>query len=147
MLEFQLGIPHVNLNQYSIDPELIQLVPKELAKRANLMPIRRDRNKLLIAMADPMDYFAIEELRMATGCQIETSIAAKDDVFRTITKYYDLQESMDDALDDSDADEILRMKIKLRMKILQLFGWSIKSLRMQLHSGQVIFTLTRKKRN
>ena len=100
VLEFQLGIPHVNLNQYSIDPELIQLVPKELAKRANLMPIRRDRNKLLIAMADPMDYFAIEELRMATGCQIETSIAAKDDVFRTITKYYDLQESMDDAMDD-----------------------------------------------
>lgn len=100
ILEFQLGIPHVNLNQYSIDPELIQLVPKELAKRANLMPIRRDRNKLLIAMADPMDYFAIEELRMATGCQIETSIAAKDDVFRTITKHYDLQESMDEAMDD-----------------------------------------------
>ncbi len=100
VLEFQLGIPHVNLNQYSIDPELIQLVPKELAKRANLMPIRRDRNKLLVAMADPMDYFAIEELRMATGCQIETSIAAKDDVYRTITKFYDLQESMDEALDD-----------------------------------------------
>ena len=100
VLEFQLGIPHVNLNQYSIDPELIQLVPKELAKRANIMPIRKDRNKLLIAMADPMDYFAIEEVRMATGYQIETSIAAKDDVFRTITKYYDLQESMDDAMDD-----------------------------------------------
>ncbi|MDS9471338.1 GspE/PulE family protein [Sporosarcina pasteurii] len=100
VLEFQLGIPHVNLNQYSIEPELIQLVPKELAKRANLMPIRRDRNKLLIAMADPMDYFAIEELRMATGCQIETSIAAKDDIFRTITKYYDLQESMEEALED-----------------------------------------------
>lgn len=100
VLEFQLGIPHVNLNQYSIDPELIQLVPKELAKRANLMPLKRDRNRLLVAMADPMDYFAIEELRMATGCQIETSIAAKDDVYRTITKYYDLQESMDEALDD-----------------------------------------------
>lgn len=100
VLEFQLGIPHVNLNQYSIDPELIQLVPKELAKRANIMPIRRDRNRLLVAMADPMDYFAIEELRMATGCQIDPSIAAKDDVYRTITKYYDLQESMEEALDD-----------------------------------------------
>ena len=74
------------------------MVPDEFAKRANLIPIRRDKNKLFIAMADPMDYFAIEEVRMATGCQIETSIAAKDDLFRTITKYYDLQESMDDAL-------------------------------------------------
>lgn len=100
VLELQLGIPHIHLNQYAIEPELIQLVPKELAKRANLMPVRKDRNKLLVAMADPMDYFAIEELRMTTGYQIETSIAAKDDIYRTITKYYDLQESMDDALDD-----------------------------------------------
>lgn len=100
VLEFQLGVPHINLNQYAIEPELLQLVPVELAKRANIMPIRRDKNKLFIAMADPMDYFAIEEVRMATGCQIETSIAAKDDLYRTITKYYDLQESMEAALSD-----------------------------------------------
>lgn len=106
VLEFQLGIPHVNLNQYSIDPELIQLVPKELAKRTNIMPLKKHKNKLLIAMADPMDYFAIEEVRMATGCQIETSIAAKDDLYRTITKYYDLQESMDQALIDMTPTEI-----------------------------------------
>lgn len=100
VLEFQLGIPHITLNKYAIDPELLQLVPRELAKRANIMPVRRDKNKLLIAMSDPMDYFAIEEVRMATGCQIETSIAAKDDLYRTITKYYDLQASMDAALSE-----------------------------------------------
>jgi type IV pilus assembly protein PilB len=100
VLEFQLGIPHVSLNQFAIEPELIQLVPKELAKRANIMPISKEKNKLMIAMADPMDYFAIEEVRMATGCQIVTSIAAKDDLFRTISKYYDLQESMDQAMMD-----------------------------------------------
>lgn len=100
VLEFQLGIPHITLNKYAIDPELLQLVPRELAKRANIMPVRREKNKLLIAMSDPMDYFAIEEVRMATGCQIETSIAAKDDLYRTITKYYDLQASMDAALSE-----------------------------------------------
>ncbi|MBD8034548.1 GspE/PulE family protein [Solibacillus merdavium] len=104
VLEFQLGIPHITLNKYAIDPELLQLVPRELAKRANIMPVRRDRNKLLIAMSDPMDYFAIEEVRMATGCQIETSIAAKDDLYRTITKYYDLQASMDAALSEMAAN-------------------------------------------
>ncbi|MFC9540949.1 GspE/PulE family protein [Lysinibacillus sp. NPDC056959] len=100
VLEFQLGIPHIHLNQYSISPDLLQLVPAELAKRTNIIPIRREKNKLFIAMADPMDYFAIEEVRMATGCQIETSIAAKDDLYRTLTKYYDLQESMEAALLD-----------------------------------------------
>ncbi|MFJ7735045.1 GspE/PulE family protein [Lysinibacillus sp. NPDC097287] len=100
VLEFQLGIPHIHLNQYVISPELLQLIPVELAKRANIMPIRKEKNKLFIAMADPMDYFAIEEVRMVTGCQIETSIAAKDDLYRTITKYYDLQESVEAALSD-----------------------------------------------
>ncbi|MGN7478842.1 GspE/PulE family protein [Solibacillus silvestris] len=101
VLEFQLGIPHITLSKYAIEPELLQLVPRELAKRTNIMPVRRDKNKLLIAMSDPMDYFAIEEVRMATGCQIETSIAAKDDLYRTITKYYDLQASMDAALSEA----------------------------------------------
>lgn len=100
VLEFQLGIPHITLSKYAIEPELLQLVPRELAKRTNIMPVRRDKNKLLIAMSDPMDYFAIEEVRMATGCQIETCIAAKDDLYRTITKYYDLQASMDAALSE-----------------------------------------------
>ena len=106
VLEFQLGVPHINLNQFSIDQELLQLVPAELAKRAYIMPIRKEKNKLFIAMADPMDFFSIEEVRMTTGCQIETSIAAKDDLYRTITKYYDLQESMDAALDDIGATRV-----------------------------------------
>ena len=100
VLEFQLGVPHINLSQVAIDQEILHLVPGELAKRAYIMPYKKDKNKLYIAMADPMDFFSIEEVRMATGCQIETSIAAKDDLYRTITKYYDLQESMDAALDD-----------------------------------------------
>jgi len=106
VLEFQLGVPHIKLNQYVIEAELLQLIPAELAKRSSIMPIRREKNKLLIAMADPMDYFAIEEVRMATGCQIEVSIAAKDDLYRTITKYYDLQESMEAALSDLDTREV-----------------------------------------
>lgn len=107
VLEFQLGIPHINISQYPIDHDLIQLVPKELAKRHYAMPIRKDRNKLLVAMADPMDYFAIEELRMATGYQIEPAIATKDELYRTITKFYDLQESMEEIMGEFAPEESL----------------------------------------
>lgn len=107
VLEFQLGIPHIIIFQYPIDPDVIQLVPKELAKRHYAMPIRRDKNKLLVAMADPMDYFAIEELRMATGYHIEPAIATKDELFRTITKYYDLQESMEEVMGEIATSETL----------------------------------------
>ncbi|MFD2046326.1 GspE/PulE family protein [Ornithinibacillus salinisoli] len=105
VLEFQLGIPHINLYQYPIDEELVQLVPKELAKRHTVMPIRVDGNKLFVAMADPMDYFAMEELRMATGFQITPGIATKDSLYRTITKYYDIQESIKEVMGDFAPEE------------------------------------------
>lgn len=107
VLEFQLGIPHVTIAQYPVDQEAVQLVPKDLAKRYLVMPIRKDKNKLFVAMADPLDYFAIEELRMATGFQIEPAIATKDDLYRNITKYYDLQESMEEVMGTFPIDEVL----------------------------------------
>ncbi|MCU9614024.1 ATPase, T2SS/T4P/T4SS family [Caldibacillus lycopersici] len=107
VLEFQLGIPHISIHQYSIEPEAIQVVPKELAKRHFLMPIRIDKNRLLVAMADPMDYFAIEELRMATGYHIEPGIATKDELYRAITKYYDLQESMEELMNEYSPQETI----------------------------------------
>lgn len=100
VLEFQLGIPHVNLGQFPIDSEIIQLVPKEIAKRYLLVPLRKEKNKLFVAMADPMDYFAIEELRMLTGFRIEPCIATKQDLNKTISKYYELQATLDAALSD-----------------------------------------------
>lgn len=114
VLEFQLGIPHININQYPIDPDVIQLVPKELAKRHYAMPIRKDKNKLLVAMADPMDYFAIEEIRMATGYHIEPAIATKDALYRSITKFYDLQESMEEIMGELTPEESLEDEQVLR---------------------------------
>ncbi|AXI09694.1 type II secretion system protein GspE [Oceanobacillus zhaokaii] len=105
VLEFQLGIPHINVAQYPVEQETIQLVPKELAKRHLLLPIRIDGNKLFVAMADPMDYFAMEELRMATGYQIMPGIATKDALYRMVTKYYDLQESINEVMDDYSREE------------------------------------------
>ncbi|HLQ97675.1 MAG TPA: ATPase, T2SS/T4P/T4SS family [Candidatus Dormibacteraeota bacterium] len=107
VLEFQLGIPHINIYQYSINEDIVQLVPKNLAKRHNVMPIRIENNQLFVAMADPMDYFAIEELRMTTGYQITPGIATKDELYRTITKYYDLQESLDEMLSGFSHEEDL----------------------------------------
>lgn len=48
VLEFQLGIPHISLNQFSISPELLQLIPAELAKRTNIMPIRKEKINCLL---------------------------------------------------------------------------------------------------
>ena len=95
VLEFQLGIPHVNLFRYPFDPKLFNVVPKEFAKRNLLVPLRAEGDRLFVAMSDPMDYITVDNLRLSTGFHIETAIASKDDILRTISKYYD-EESFDE---------------------------------------------------
>jgi type IV pilus assembly protein PilB len=88
-LSVQLRIPHISLYQYSFDTRLFNLVPKEVAKRNNLIPIKKEGDKLYVAMSDPMDYYAIDDLRLTTGLQIEPVISTKDEITKAINKNYD----------------------------------------------------------
>ncbi len=99
-LEVQLGVPHVSLYRYPFEPKLFNVVPKDFAKRKMLVPLKTVGDKLYVAMTDPTDFFAIDDLRLTTGFQIEPAIASKDDIMRTISKYYE-EESYDDILEDA----------------------------------------------
>lgn len=94
-LEFQLGIPHVQIYRQKIDPKIIQLISQKLADQHCVMPLRMESNKLILAMADPLDYFAIDEIRIATGLRIEPVIASKDELVRAINRYYGLQDTIE----------------------------------------------------
>jgi type IV pilus assembly protein PilB len=95
VLEFQLGIPHIQLYRQKIETKVINLIPQKLAVQHCVLPVRVEGNKLVLAMADPMDYFAIDELRMTTGLRIDPAIASKDELLRAIKRYYGMQESVD----------------------------------------------------
>ncbi|MFP3357744.1 GspE/PulE family protein [Planococcus citreus] len=98
-LEVQLGIPHVSLFRYPFDPMLFNVVPKEFAKRKLLVPLKTEGDRLFIAMTDPTDFITIDDLRLATGFQIEPTIASKEDIMKTIAKYYE-EESYDELLEE-----------------------------------------------
>ena len=98
VLEFQLGIPHVTLYRYPFDPSLFSLIPKEIAKRQLIIPLKKEGEKLFVAMADPMDFYTIDDLRLSTGFHVEVAIATKDDIIRAINKYYDMDEGFEDLL-------------------------------------------------
>ncbi len=95
VLEFQLGIPHVTLARQKLDPAILALVPEALAARCLVLPLRKERNKLIVAMADPLDYYAIDDLRMSTGFQIEPAIAAKEEIRLFIERVYSMKGSLD----------------------------------------------------
>lgn len=100
ILEFQLGIPHVTLFRYKLDSSLSGIVPEELARRYSLIPLKKEENKLTVAMVDPMDYFAIDELRMSTGFTIEPVIATRDEIQRAINRMYSMQDSVKELMED-----------------------------------------------
>jgi type IV pilus assembly protein PilB len=105
VLEYQLGIPHISLFHYPFDTNLFSLVSKEMARRNLIIPLKKDGNKLYIAMVDPMDFIVIDDLRLSTGFQIEAAIATKDDVLRAINKYYDDDDGFDELLDELPQNE------------------------------------------
>lgn len=100
VLELQLGIPQISLFRYPFDTNLFSLVPKDVALRNTLIPLRKEGEKLYVAMADPMDFYAIDDLRLTTGFQIQTAIATKDDIIRAINKYYNSESGMDEFINE-----------------------------------------------
>ncbi|RYG74914.1 type II/IV secretion system protein [Lentibacillus lipolyticus] len=123
VLEFQLGIPHVSLYQYPIDEQVLGYVPKEVAQQNSIMPLKKRDNVLVLAMKDPMDYYIIDDLEMATGLSISPVIAEKDDILYAINKYYFKNEAewtVEYTGDDDEApvvrllDQFLNSGIQLR---------------------------------
>ncbi|GGG04657.1 type II secretion system protein E [Paenibacillus aceti] len=100
VLEFQLGIPHVTLSRFQIDPKLAQIVPETLARRYQALPIRADGRKLMVAMTDPLDLLVIDDLRMSTGFTIEPAIISQGELQLGIARLYGLQNSMNEMIND-----------------------------------------------
>lgn len=106
VLEFQLGIPHVQLFRQKIDSKVIHIIPQKLAEQHTVLPLRAEGNKLIVAMADPLDYFALDELRMSTGYRVEPAIASKEELQRAIKRYYGLQESVEQIMQNLQDQEV-----------------------------------------
>jgi type II secretion system protein E len=87
-LSAQAGIDHVDLEDVSVPQEVVSLVPAELVSKYNLMPVSRQNGRLVVAMVDPFQPQAVEDLRMVTGCSIRRCYANAGDLERAILKYY-----------------------------------------------------------
>ena len=77
VLEFQLGIPKVNLFQYPVDKKLANIVSKEDARRSQLIPLKIVGDKLFVVMADPLDFYATEDLRLRQASTSKPSLHRK----------------------------------------------------------------------
>ncbi|MFW5856128.1 MAG: GspE/PulE family protein [Bacillota bacterium] len=93
VLEFQLGIPHVNLNQQVMSPTLAQHLPENLARRFNAVPLGMDKERLKVAMVDPSDLVAIDDIEITMGYKVEPYIASRAEIKKAISQIYSVADS------------------------------------------------------
>ncbi len=87
----QLNIPPITLSKYKVDKAVLQLVQEKIARKYSIMPVSRIGNVLTIAMSDPLNIFAIDDLKMYTNYNIEPIIATEDDITEAIGANYGTQ--------------------------------------------------------
>jgi MshEN domain len=88
----KLRTPHINLFEPEIPEDVIKLIKPEVAKKYHVMPAKRDKNNLMLAMLDPLDIEAIDEIRFITGLNIKPLLALESEIKDAIKKYYDGEE-------------------------------------------------------
>ncbi|HKV35132.1 MAG TPA: type IV-A pilus assembly ATPase PilB [Pyrinomonadaceae bacterium] len=88
VLSRQYGIPSVNLDLFNIDPAVLRLIPQEVAQKHSVLPLSRVGATLTLAMVDPTNVFALDDVKFMTGLNVEPVVVAEGSVQLAIAKYY-----------------------------------------------------------
>jgi len=105
-LSRQYGVPTVNLADYEIDPVVIKVIPPEVVQKYQLVPVNRAGATLIVAVSDPSNLFALEDIKFMTGYNIEMVVASERDIKTAIDKYYDQSASLADVMSDLDVEDM-----------------------------------------
>jgi type IV pilus assembly protein PilB len=96
VLSRQYGVPSINLKFYEVDPAVIKLVPQETAVRYQIVPLSRVGSTLTIAMTDPTNVFAMDDIKFMTGFNVEPVVASETAISEAIHKFYGEVESVEE---------------------------------------------------
>ncbi len=99
-LSKQYGVPSINLSDFEIEPDVLKLIPKELVVRHQVIPVNRAGNTLIVAMADPSNIYAIDDIKFVTNFNIDVVVAAEASIGEAIEKYYTSNVSFEDVMVD-----------------------------------------------
>ncbi len=103
-LSRQYGVPAINLHFFEIDPAVVKLIPQETCKRYSILPLSRVGSSVTLAMVDPTNVFAMDDIKFMTGFNIEPVVASEAAILEGIEKAYAASAIPEENLDDLMAD-------------------------------------------
>jgi len=87
-LTAQYGFPYLPLSNYDVNTEITSIIPGRVARQYLLVPIDKIGNNLTLAMSNPLNVQAIEDVELLSGCSVQTFVSTSSDIKRAIEKYY-----------------------------------------------------------
>src|SRR4030095_11439944 len=95
LLSRQYGVPSINLDHFEVDPAIIKIIPAETSRKYQILPLSRSGATLTIAMADPTNVFAMDDIKFMTGYNVEPVVASETSLEEAIHKYYGRSPSLE----------------------------------------------------
>lgn len=94
----EIGVKYVNLNDINIDPVIVVLIPEDMARRHQLIVIDKDEDKLTIAMANPLDVFTYDEIKIRLGYNVEAVLAYGEDINKALDEVFGVTDELDQVI-------------------------------------------------
>ncbi|MCK4777479.1 MAG: Flp pilus assembly complex ATPase component TadA, partial [Actinomycetia bacterium] len=111
MIATQLGLKFIDFKTYRIERAALQLIPEDFARKYLIMPVTFDEGRLVVAMTNPKDVIAIDELKSITGYEIEPAVSTREDILGAIEKLYKegtIEDELIGLLEESERDKEFR---------------------------------------
>lgn len=89
----QLSIPIIDINRIVVAEEVLRLLPESVARKYEVVPVDINNNRLIVAMNDPTNYFALDDIRLAVGMLIRPVLARRNDILKSIDRHYGRSEA------------------------------------------------------
>ena len=105
-LSKQYGVPYVDLGRFDIDPNIWKLIPADVAQKYQIMPINRTGATVTIAMVDPSNVFAIDDVKFMTGYNVEPVVATEAGIKNSINKYYSLSSAIETVMTSLEEENV-----------------------------------------
>jgi len=108
----QLEIPHVDLKNYSIDSEVLSLIDEKIARRYKIIPLFKIENVVTVAMVDPLDIFAIDNIKSLTNLEIEPVLASEEGISQAINQFYGAEDYLGQAVEELEKEDEVSLRLK-----------------------------------
>ncbi|MBL8916881.1 MAG: type IV-A pilus assembly ATPase PilB [Archangium sp.] len=106
-LSKQYGVPAINLKEFDVEPDIIKLVPKDVAEKHLVVPVNRAGSALIVAMCDPSNIYAVDDLKFLTGYNIEAVVASEPAIREAIERFYaEKGPSLEDIVEGMGEDDV-----------------------------------------